>query len=78
MKIDVILDPDSSPDEVRELGLLAETYGLQSVWTSLGFPLFRFKPWRRRMCVVFIINRGSYDRAVDDSFHCIFRMDDGR
>jgi 5,10-methylenetetrahydromethanopterin reductase len=34
MKIDVILDPDSSPAEVCELGLLAESYGLQSVWTS--------------------------------------------
>lgn len=34
MKIDVILDPDTSPAEVCELGLLAETYGLQSVWAS--------------------------------------------
>jgi len=34
MNLDVILDPDSSPDEVRELGLLAENYGLHAVWTS--------------------------------------------
>lgn len=34
MKIDVILDPDLSPDEVKDLGLLAESYGLQTVWTS--------------------------------------------
>ena len=34
MKIDVILDPDSSPGEVRDLGLLAESYGLHAVWTS--------------------------------------------
>lgn len=34
MKIDVILDPDTSPGEVRELGLLAETHGFQTVWTS--------------------------------------------
>ena len=34
IKFDVILDPDSSPDEVCKLGLLAESYGLHSVWTS--------------------------------------------
>jgi len=34
MNLDVILDPDSSPDEVRQLGLLAERYGLHAVWTS--------------------------------------------
>jgi len=34
MKFDVILDPDSSPDEVCQLGLLAESFGLQTVWTS--------------------------------------------
>jgi alkanesulfonate monooxygenase SsuD/methylene tetrahydromethanopterin reductase-like flavin-dependent oxidoreductase (luciferase family) len=34
MKFDVILDPDSSPQEVCELGLLAESYGLNAVWTS--------------------------------------------
>ncbi|MFW2405327.1 MAG: LLM class flavin-dependent oxidoreductase [Gammaproteobacteria bacterium] len=34
MKIDLILDPDLSPHEVRELGLLAERYGFRAVWTS--------------------------------------------
>ncbi|HJP03420.1 MAG: hypothetical protein CL799_04995 [Chromatiales bacterium] len=34
MKFDAILDPDSSPHEVCELGLLAESYGLNAVWTS--------------------------------------------
>jgi alkanesulfonate monooxygenase SsuD/methylene tetrahydromethanopterin reductase-like flavin-dependent oxidoreductase (luciferase family) len=34
MKFDVILDPDSSPQEICELGLLAESYGLNAVWTS--------------------------------------------
>ncbi len=34
MKFDVILDPDISPQEVCELGLLAESYGFHSVWTS--------------------------------------------
>ncbi|MGI9329168.1 MAG: LLM class flavin-dependent oxidoreductase [Gammaproteobacteria bacterium] len=34
MKIDVILSPDTSPAEICELGLLAERYGIQSVWSS--------------------------------------------
>jgi alkanesulfonate monooxygenase SsuD/methylene tetrahydromethanopterin reductase-like flavin-dependent oxidoreductase (luciferase family) len=34
MRIDVILDPDLSPQEVTELGLLAEKLGLGAVWTS--------------------------------------------
>jgi len=34
MKFDVILDPETSPGEVRELGLLAESYGMHAVWTS--------------------------------------------
>jgi 5,10-methylenetetrahydromethanopterin reductase len=34
MKIDVILSPDTSPTEICELGLLAERYGIQSVWSS--------------------------------------------
>jgi alkanesulfonate monooxygenase SsuD/methylene tetrahydromethanopterin reductase-like flavin-dependent oxidoreductase (luciferase family) len=34
MILDVILDPDLSPYEVSELGLLAESYGLRAVWTS--------------------------------------------
>ena len=34
MKVDVILDPDTSPWEVKELGLLAESFGIQAAWTS--------------------------------------------
>jgi alkanesulfonate monooxygenase SsuD/methylene tetrahydromethanopterin reductase-like flavin-dependent oxidoreductase (luciferase family) len=34
MRLDVILDPDLSPQEVTELGLLAEKVGLGAVWTS--------------------------------------------
>jgi alkanesulfonate monooxygenase SsuD/methylene tetrahydromethanopterin reductase-like flavin-dependent oxidoreductase (luciferase family) len=34
MRIDIILDPDLSPSEVMELGLLAESYGFRAVWTS--------------------------------------------
>jgi len=34
VKVDVILSPDSSPAEIVELGLLAESYGIQSVWSS--------------------------------------------
>ncbi len=34
MRIDVILDPDLSPQRVTELGLLAEDCGLGAVWTS--------------------------------------------
>lgn len=34
MNLDVILDPDTSPGEVCQLGLLAESYGLHAVWTS--------------------------------------------
>jgi 5,10-methylenetetrahydromethanopterin reductase len=34
MRVDVILSPDTSPGEVRELGLLAESFGIQSVWSS--------------------------------------------
>ena len=34
MNFDVILDPDISPNEVCELGLLAECYGFHAVWTS--------------------------------------------
>ena len=39
MRIDVILDPDSSPGEVHELGLLAEHYGLGAVWVSVRIHL---------------------------------------
>jgi alkanesulfonate monooxygenase SsuD/methylene tetrahydromethanopterin reductase-like flavin-dependent oxidoreductase (luciferase family) len=34
MKLHLILDPDLSPGQVAELGLLAESYGLPAVWTS--------------------------------------------
>jgi len=34
MNFDVILDPDSSPQEVYELGMLAQGCGLHAVWTS--------------------------------------------
>lgn len=34
MNVDVILSPDTSPDEARELGLLAEAQGIHAVWSS--------------------------------------------
>lgn len=34
MKLHVILDPDLSPGQVTELGLLAESYGIPAVWSS--------------------------------------------
>ena len=34
MKIDIILEPDLTPEEICDLGLLAESYGIDSVWTS--------------------------------------------
>jgi len=34
MRVDVILDPGTSPWEVKELGLLAEHYGINAVWSS--------------------------------------------
>ena len=34
MRVDVILSPDTSPGEVRDLGLLAEGYGINAVWSS--------------------------------------------
>jgi 5,10-methylenetetrahydromethanopterin reductase len=34
MRIDVILDPDTSPAEARELGQLAERHGIHAVWAS--------------------------------------------
>jgi alkanesulfonate monooxygenase SsuD/methylene tetrahydromethanopterin reductase-like flavin-dependent oxidoreductase (luciferase family) len=34
MRIDIIFDPDLSPKEITELGLLAESYGIGAVWTS--------------------------------------------
>ena len=37
MKIDIILEPDLTPEEICDLGLLAESYGIDSVWTSNYF-----------------------------------------
>jgi 5,10-methylenetetrahydromethanopterin reductase len=34
MRVDVILDPGTSPWDVKELGLLAEHYGINAVWSS--------------------------------------------
>jgi 5,10-methylenetetrahydromethanopterin reductase len=34
MDIDLILEPDRSPAEIRELGLLAERYGIRTLWAS--------------------------------------------
>lgn len=34
MRVDVILDPATSPAEALELGLLAERYGIHAVWAS--------------------------------------------
>jgi alkanesulfonate monooxygenase SsuD/methylene tetrahydromethanopterin reductase-like flavin-dependent oxidoreductase (luciferase family) len=34
MRVDVILDPDTSPVEAKELGLLAESLGINAVWAS--------------------------------------------
>lgn len=34
MDIDLILEPDRSPSEVKELGLLAERYGIRTLWMS--------------------------------------------
>tara|TARA_B100001250_G_scaffold303764_1_gene265538 strand:+ start:132 stop:1154 length:1023 start_codon:yes stop_codon:yes gene_type:complete len=37
MKIDIILEPDLTPEEICDLGLLAENYGVDSIWTSNYF-----------------------------------------
>ena len=34
MKIDIILNEFSSPTEVKDLGLLAESFGLRAIWSS--------------------------------------------
>lgn len=34
MKFEIILDPNVTPYEVKELGLLAESYGFSAIWTS--------------------------------------------
>ena len=37
MKIDIILEPDLTPQEICDLGLIAESYGVDSIWTSNYF-----------------------------------------
>ena len=37
MKIDIILEPDLTPEEICDLGLIAESYGIDSIWTSNYF-----------------------------------------
>ena len=37
MEIDLILEPDLSPDQIVELGVAAERYGIRAVWTSNYF-----------------------------------------
>ena len=37
MKIDIILEPDLTPEQFCELGMVAENYGIESVWTSNYF-----------------------------------------
>ncbi len=32
MKIDIILEPDVTPEKIKELGLLAEGYGINRIW----------------------------------------------
>jgi len=34
MHVDIILEPDLTPDQMVELGLLAERYGVRSLWAS--------------------------------------------
>ncbi len=34
MDIDIILEPDVSPEQIKELGLLAETYDIRCIWTQ--------------------------------------------
>lgn len=34
MKLDIILEPDLRPTEIRELGLLAEKYGFRGIWAQ--------------------------------------------
>jgi hypothetical protein len=31
MKIDIILEPDLTPEQICELGMVAENYGIESV-----------------------------------------------
>jgi alkanesulfonate monooxygenase SsuD/methylene tetrahydromethanopterin reductase-like flavin-dependent oxidoreductase (luciferase family) len=34
MKIDIMLEPDQSPEQISELALLAENYGLRALWAQ--------------------------------------------
>ncbi len=34
MQIDIMLEPDQSPEQVAELALLAEGYGLRALWAQ--------------------------------------------
>ncbi len=38
MNIDIMLEPDQSPDQVAELALLAESYGLRALWAQNYVP----------------------------------------
>ena len=37
MDIDIILEPDLTPDQITELGQAAEKYGIRALWTSNYF-----------------------------------------
>ena len=37
MDIDIILEPDLTPTEIMELGVVAEDYGIRALWTSNYF-----------------------------------------
>jgi alkanesulfonate monooxygenase SsuD/methylene tetrahydromethanopterin reductase-like flavin-dependent oxidoreductase (luciferase family) len=37
VEIDLILEPDLSPDQIVELGIAAEKYGVRAIWTSNYF-----------------------------------------
>ena len=37
MDIDIILEPNLPPSQVKELGIVAEEYGIRALWTSNYF-----------------------------------------
>ena len=37
MQIDIILEPDLSPNQVAEIGMKAESYGVRALWSSNFF-----------------------------------------
>ena len=37
MDIDIILEPDLDPKQINELGIKAEEYGINAIWTSNYF-----------------------------------------